>query len=373
MVNISLTGKPGQVWQYSNQNFVLAGYLVEQVSGQTWEQYTQQHIFDPLGLKSATFGVDAIQSAPDHAQPYLSDTLKGYALMPYSDLQKQVIDLIGPAGSINANVLDMSQYALFQLGDGTFNGKSIVPKAALDQMHTRQISVAGKPEGDSLIQISLTKDIGYGMGWFTETYQGHNVFHHGGEVAGYTSDVTLAPDDKLGIVILSNISTSIIFTEALRMSFLQTLLSVTPTQDVVGLLNKNFHLDPVQFKQKVALAQTYKADPAALDKLVGSYTGIAGTITISNLNGTLYLDLGSQHVALIPFKDDTFLASGTNGITISFKSDSGGTLNIYQDATAIGKRVAAGTATTYTDPKSHFTTTLPNGIAVQQVGDLGVI
>ena len=48
MVNIQVTGKPGQVWQYCNQNFVLAGYLVQQLSGESWEQYTQQHIFKPL-------------------------------------------------------------------------------------------------------------------------------------------------------------------------------------------------------------------------------------------------------------------------------------------------------------------------------------
>ncbi len=179
MVNISMTAKPGQAWQYCNQNFVLAGYLVEQISGQTWEQYTQQHVFDPLGMKSASFGVDAIQGAADHAQPYVPDILQGAAPMPYADLQKKIIDLIGPAGSINANVLDMAQYALFQLGDGSFNGKQIVSKAQFDQMHTKQISVAGMPEGNQLVQLSLTKDIGYGFGWFTETYRGHNLFHSG--------------------------------------------------------------------------------------------------------------------------------------------------------------------------------------------------
>ncbi|MHB8629820.1 MAG: serine hydrolase domain-containing protein [Aggregatilineales bacterium] len=373
MVNIPMTAKPGEKWQYCNQNFVLAGYLVEQISGQTWEQYTQQYIFDPLGMKSASFGVDAIQNVTDHAQPYLPDTLEGAVPMPYTDLQKKVIELIGPAGSINANVVDMAQYAMFQLGDGSFNGKQIVSKAAFDQMHTQQISVAGMPEGNALIQLSLTQNIGYGLGWITESYRNHKLVHHDGQVAGYTAELTLAPDDKLGIVILSNLNTTLLFTEALRMSLLETLLNLKPQQDVVSALNHNFQYDPVQFKQNVAAARTYKADPAALDKVAGTYTGPAGIITVTKVNGILHLTLGSQNIELIPYALDSFLANGALGITISFKADSSGVLSVYQGDVAIGKRTSNAAPTTYMEPKGRFTVSISPGLTIQQIGDLGVI
>src|SRR5262249_3345834 len=57
MVKIKPTAKAGALWQYCNQNFVLAGYLVEKITGQTWEQYVKQHILDPLGMKTTNFNV----------------------------------------------------------------------------------------------------------------------------------------------------------------------------------------------------------------------------------------------------------------------------------------------------------------------------
>ncbi len=139
-------------------------------------------------------------------------------------------------------------------------------------------------------------------------------------------------------------------------------------------LNQNFQFDPVQFKQNVAAARAFKADPAALDKVTGVYEGPAGTITITNVNGVLHVTVGSQNIALIPYAPDAFLANGTLGITVSFKADSAGTLSIYQGNVQIGTRSASGAAPSiYKDPQGRFTVSVPPGLAVQQIGDLGVI
>ena len=69
LVNVPLTAAPGKLWQYCNQNFVIAGAIIEKVTGQTWEDYTRQHIFEPLGMKSASFNIDGIQGSPNPSLP----------------------------------------------------------------------------------------------------------------------------------------------------------------------------------------------------------------------------------------------------------------------------------------------------------------
>src|SRR5258708_31589570 len=103
---------------------------------------------------------------------------------------------MGPAGSINANVLDMAQYARFQLGDGTFDSQRIVSQKLFDDMHTRQIGVKGASEGNLLASISLTSNIGYGYVWFTEEYRGYKLVQHDGVIRGHTAEAMLIPTSK---------------------------------------------------------------------------------------------------------------------------------------------------------------------------------
>src|SRR5262245_44649143 len=87
-------------WQYQNLMYMTAGYLVEQLTGLTWEVFVQQRIFEPLGMRDSNFSVEVSQAAEDHALPYREkdDQL---SQMPF---YKQFA--VGPAGSINTSAAD---------------------------------------------------------------------------------------------------------------------------------------------------------------------------------------------------------------------------------------------------------------------------
>lgn len=375
MAKIPVTAKPGTLWQYCNQNFVLAGYLVEKVSGQTWEQYTQQHVFDPLGMKSANFTIEDLQKATHYALPYLPDVLKDYAAVPFTNSQYQGVKPMGPAGSINANVLDMAQYARFQLGDGTLDGQRLVSQKLLDAMHTRQIDVKGATEGNLLASISLTSNIGYGYGWFTEEYRGYKLVQHDGIIAGYTSEVMLIPSEKIGIVFLFN-TNSPLFTDAARLSIMENLLVLKPEQDIAQAINTRYHVDPAEYKKDVAVAKAYKADSAALMKVTGDYSGLAGDASLVVRDGALHLLIatGKQDVVLIPLAPDTYLINGTLGSVIMIKPDASGVMTAYQDGTVVAQRLdKSAKATTYVDSQGRFTLTIPAGLTSQRKGDLLIV
>ena len=77
MATIPLTARPGAAWQYANHNFVLAGSLLETITGLTWEEYTKRNVFAPLGMTGTSFSVQDMQKAPDFSQAFSLDVRAG--------------------------------------------------------------------------------------------------------------------------------------------------------------------------------------------------------------------------------------------------------------------------------------------------------
>lgn len=235
MVRIPVTAKPGERFQYCNQNFVLAGYVLERVTGQSWEAYTRAHIFAPLGMTAAAFGVLGLERAPDRAQPYRPDALLGATQVPWTSNGLQALQALGPAGSIDANIADMARYAQFQLGDGTVFGRQVVSARMLAELHRPEIA-AGKGV--------LTQDIRYALGWQTAEYRGVQLVSHGGEITGFTAYITLVPSAGAGVVILANADSAELFAHALRLSLVEELVGMSTRRDLARELNAIYHFNP---------------------------------------------------------------------------------------------------------------------------------
>ena len=112
---------------------MLAGYLVEVLSGQTWEQFVKEKILDKLGMVHTDFFAERLEEVPDHS--------KGYAFTGADNMETEYLSLkgLGPAGAIVSTAEDMNQYMLFQLGDGSWNGEQLVSQAYMKQMQTAQM------------------------------------------------------------------------------------------------------------------------------------------------------------------------------------------------------------------------------------------
>ncbi|HTR20218.1 MAG TPA: serine hydrolase [Gemmatimonadales bacterium] len=180
-----------ETFQYNNLMFVTAGYLVGKLVGTSWEDAIRSLVFRPLGMMGTNLSVAESQRAPDFSLPYevRHDTVRQ---MPFRD-----ISLVGPAGSINSNIDDMLKWVRMQLSDGSVDGKRIIQKATLLDMHAPHMPIG----------LSDQKEFGaadYGMGWFLTSYRGHYRVSHGGNIDGFSALVTLYPQDNIGIVVLTN-------------------------------------------------------------------------------------------------------------------------------------------------------------------------
>jgi CubicO group peptidase (beta-lactamase class C family) len=211
-----VTAAPGARFQYCSRCIVLAAYVLERVTGQSWEAYTRAQIFEPLGMATASFGPQGLNKAPDRARPYRHDAASGHVPVPWDRLQ--YLDPLGPAGGIDANIDEVAQYALLQLGDGTISGHRVVSAQMMAELHRPEIAV-----GTDWPQNARFQNLRYALGWFTGETHGVSLVFHNGANPGYRASIFLVPSSRAGVVILAN-GESNHFTEAAMPSLLQQLL-----------------------------------------------------------------------------------------------------------------------------------------------------
>jgi CubicO group peptidase (beta-lactamase class C family) len=128
------------------------------------------------------------------------------------------IDNLAPAGSIGSSVSDLSHWVLMQLNDGKYEGKQVVPADAIAQTRTPH-SIIGN--GGTLYNKGHFEL--YGLGWGLEEYCGRKVVSHTGGVNGFVTSVTLVPEEKLGIIVLTNTDQNA-FYEALKWEIMDACL-----------------------------------------------------------------------------------------------------------------------------------------------------
>jgi CubicO group peptidase (beta-lactamase class C family) len=183
-------------YQYNNLTIMTMGYLEGKLTGLGWEGAIRQRIFTPLGMSHSNLSVEEIEKTDDHALPY---ELKKEVVtkVPYHN-----IDAIGPAGSINSSVDDMSHYLTFQLGDGKYGDQRIVSESNLREMHSPQTAIPDPPPAFSLPGLG---HFSYGLAWVVTSYRGHNLVWHNGGIDGFYALLSMLPDDHMGIVVLTNL------------------------------------------------------------------------------------------------------------------------------------------------------------------------
>jgi CubicO group peptidase (beta-lactamase class C family) len=176
-------------WQYNNLMFLTAGYLVERLTGQTWEEAVRARVFAPLGMTRSDFSHADSQKAGDYAKPYREDDDK------VKEIPFREIGNMGPAGSIDSTANDIAKWLLLQLGDAH---QDLIQASTLRELHTPQMAIAALP---------LEPEAGpqsYAMGWGVDTYRGHLRVSHGGAIDGFVASVILFPNDDLAIAAFAN-------------------------------------------------------------------------------------------------------------------------------------------------------------------------
>ncbi len=174
---------PGTVPSYSNYATALAGYIVERVSGQPFDQYISEHIFRPLKMTHSTFA----QPLP----PDMAANMSGGYMLASGDAQK--FEVVGPfpAGSLSSTAADMSRFMLAHLQEGRLGDAQILKPETVRLMHSRLFAL--DPDANAMA-----------YGFYEESRNGHRIIGHGGDTVYFHSDLHLVPDAGLGFFVSYN-------------------------------------------------------------------------------------------------------------------------------------------------------------------------
>ena len=174
----SLNNLPGTQYEYATINYDLLAHIVAKVSGVSFEEYMQEQIIEPLGLKSTTMG-----------RPTNKELLsQGYKISFFTPRPYQAPDFKGnnAAGYVVSNAEDVARWLRLQLalGDSSFSG-------VVERTHRPDISVA------------IHNRSAYAMGWEV-SFRGDGEIFHGGLNPNYTAYMVLRPEDKIAVAVLAN-------------------------------------------------------------------------------------------------------------------------------------------------------------------------
>jgi len=192
------TAKLREKFQYQNAMFTVAGEVAARAQGKSWEKVVEERIFKPLAMKSSNISVKEMESSRDYSYGYEYNTdTKQNRRLPMRDIPQAA-----PAGAINSSARDMAQWLRFMLAGGQIDAKRLVSEKGFNEFISPQMKIAGK--------------VSYGLGWFLRDWNGHKVVEHGGNIDGFNSLVAMMPDQKLGFVMLTNISGSPLGQDAMK-------------------------------------------------------------------------------------------------------------------------------------------------------------
>jgi CubicO group peptidase (beta-lactamase class C family) len=177
---------PETRWKYSNLALALAGEIVAVVSGSPYEVYVRDHILEPLGMSSSTMLFP---------EAHRSRLAVGYGrrmpegnreIRPYMDCKG-----ITPAANLSSTVEDLARYLAFEMSDGKAGGKTILKGSTLREMQRVHWL---RPDWRG----------GAGIGFSISRTNDRTIVGHGGSLAGYRTQISFSPDEKLGVIVLTN-------------------------------------------------------------------------------------------------------------------------------------------------------------------------
>jgi CubicO group peptidase (beta-lactamase class C family) len=196
--NIPLATSFRSAYAYDNVLYLIAGEVIETISGMSWEEFIEQRIFTRIGMS----GSNTRHSAGGHGEN---------AATPHARINGKVqianafgSDNTNPAGGINTNAEDIAKWMIVQLDSGRVaDGSSLFSPAT-----TKELWSLVTPMPISKAQPELAglhpQFLGYGLGFFVRDYRGKKLVMHTGSLPGFVSRLVMIPEAKLGVAVLTN-------------------------------------------------------------------------------------------------------------------------------------------------------------------------
>ncbi len=290
---------------YNNLMFTAAGQVIEDLSGKTWEEFVQTRIFDPLGMSRSTLTIEDNLRGPEPGVPYSEhrDSTELYR-QPYYTAEVA----IAPAGAINSNIEDLSRWVIALLNDGKLEGRQVIPEAAIRETMTPAFALPNsalesRGWGENLNQY-------YGMGRWVSSYRGHLLSGHGGDLPGFHSQISIMPNDKIGVIVLVIGDHIAPLYNGLTFSIYERLLGLSPTpwSDRLNEARLKNKAAGTQARAVAEVGRIAGTKPShALEEYAGEFAHPAyGVVTVSFADSGLHFEFHGIKMPLTHFHYDRF-------------------------------------------------------------------
>ncbi len=196
---------PGKTIAYSNHALALAGYVVENVSGEAFSTYIGSYIFTPLGMEASSFGIP-YPTPQDIAVPYFKGGEEG-------GFKRGELDRVqgAPAGDLITTAADMAKFMLVHLNKGVYgDDEHLLSEASIERMHAQHFAQAEGLDG-------------FAYGFMEGHRNGIRWIGHDGAWMGYCAQLVLSPDTKSGFFVVYNADCHFAASASLRKSLFDAL------------------------------------------------------------------------------------------------------------------------------------------------------
>ena len=309
-------------WQYSNFNYLIAGALVEAVSGMPFEVFLQTRLLEPLGMvHSKVYGAD-LRSAENRALPF--DSVEEYTMgerkqIPYyqSPAEEGAADSgrtgdpTAAAGCIVSCAEDMTRWLLFNLNRGRVGDVQLVREDLMDLIATPHMFLGG---GGSFSPERSSES--YGLGWSVYQYRNRQMVEHGGNINGFSATTAWLPDDGLGVFVCVNQNVSM-----LGDAIAHTVADALAGLPEAGWYDRLHKANEEMFEQVKTLIRSFAGEPVPdtvpshpLECYAGTYEAPGyRRVLITCTDGKLSIDFNHFYAPLAHFHYDVFVTEAPLG------------------------------------------------------------
>ena len=187
-----LINPPGQVIHYSNSGYLIAGSILEKISGQTYESLRAEKIFQPLDIKTAGYGIPADSGASSQPWGHVWDLSSSFIVY-----RSDYPNFFAPTGSLHLSIEDWAKFIFVHLGTYPLDNHKLLKADTLKRLHT--------PPDTKKFNQKDRKSPSYALGWFTyTTHKGSNLIFHGGRGLSFNNHVMADLKTKNAILIVTN-------------------------------------------------------------------------------------------------------------------------------------------------------------------------
>jgi CubicO group peptidase (beta-lactamase class C family) len=278
---------------YQNLMYLAAGKVIERVSGQSWESFLKERIYDPLGMHETFATYEMVKDKENKADAHMS--FEGKTIK----IDQLIADEIGPAGSMWSSINDIGKWIKFLLNNGIKNGDTLISSKNFKELFKPQQIIPANEfyPTQKLIKPHWTT---YGLGWFQHDYRGKIAQFHTGSLPGMVAIAGLIPEENIGVYVMGNLDHV-----ELRHAIMYTVFDLFMDGKITRDWSTEFKALYSQSAAPEEPKRIANTSPSlTIDKMLGTYKHLQyGTVEITktkkgiqfNLNNTVIGNLSHWH------------------------------------------------------------------------------